>query len=51
MADWKKLGMNSGDIQITAPYIKNFQAGRVYSDLKNINVPVGGGGILLIKKK
>lgn len=49
--DWKKLGINPADIQITAPYIKNFQEESVYSDLKNINVSAGGGGIILIKKK
>lgn len=49
--DWNKIGMIPDHVQITAPAIKNFQPEREYSTLKDITVPVGGGGIILIKKR
>lgn len=45
-----KIGITPDHVQITAPTIENFQPQKTYLDLKDINVPVGGGGIILIKK-
>lgn len=49
--DWTKIGVAPNDVRIIAPEIKNFQHQKAYSDLKDIDVPVGKGGIILIKKK
>lgn len=49
--DWNKIGMTKDQVQITAPEIENFQLEKMYSNLENIDVPVGKGGILIIKKK
>jgi hypothetical protein len=49
--DWNKLGMAADDVRITTPAIKNFQSYKTYSNLRNIDVPAGKGGIILIKKR
>jgi hypothetical protein len=43
--------MAADDVRITAPAIGNFQSSKTYSNLRNIDVPAGKGGIILIKKR
>ncbi len=49
--NWNKLGMEPENVQITAPAIENFQPGKKYANLTGLKVPVGGGGIILVKKQ
>jgi hypothetical protein len=49
--DWNKTGMMPDDVQITMPSVDGLQAGRKHIDLKDMKVPAGGGGIILITKK
>lgn len=49
--DWNRIGMAPDQVKITAPAMENFQQEREYSTLENITVPVGKGGIILIRKK
>jgi len=49
--NWKELNLDSGQVSIEAPSIQNFQEEHLYRSLDNIMVPVGKGGIIIIKKK
>src|SRR6185437_6392712 len=49
--NWKELNLDSRQVSIEAPSIQNFQEEHLYRSLDNIRVPVGKGGIIIIKKK
>jgi hypothetical protein len=49
--DWKALQMDPARVSITSPAVEGFQEQRVYSDMGDITVPAGKGGIIIIKKK
>ncbi|MEX6688928.1 DUF6067 family protein [Danxiaibacter flavus] len=47
--DWKALGIDAAKATITAPEIKNFQAGKSFNAQDNIAVEKGKGLLLIIK--
>ncbi len=47
--DWKALGIDAAKATITAPEIKNFQAGKSFNAQDNITVEKGKGLLLIVK--
>ena len=47
--DWKKLGIDPARATITAPDIKNFQTGKIFSVNDKIPVDKNKGWLLIVK--
>ncbi|HDZ41621.1 MAG TPA: hypothetical protein ENH59_08085 [Bacteroidetes bacterium] len=47
--DWSKIGMNRNESVLRAPYIRNFQAEKIYSPWERIPLEAGKGVVLIIE--
>jgi hypothetical protein len=49
--DWARLGMDPGNVTVTAPAIENFQEARTFSFAEKIPVEAGRGWLLVIEPR
>lgn len=49
--DWKAVGLDPEAVIISTPAVKGFQEEQKATDLGNIKVPAGKGGILIVERK
>jgi len=49
--NWKAVNLQPGQVSIKTPSVQAFQEAHLYSNLDDVTVPAGKGGIIIIEKK